>query len=450
MILPRTQLAAKPQLLIDSEVPKLRVRVHTREKVFTEFGKEWSALAEKSAQTLCMSPEWAICWWRHFGQNKHRSLYVVTIHDGAKLVAIFPFYKGVTIFTGKIIDQRLQLIGSGGSKNEAIGFLDDYGISDFMDLLVDPDYHEAVVKVFFSLIQHPNFSDCVIKFHEVREDSFVKRFLYPRLLTLNWPVKIEPSSVCPIINVSESNSIDTFIKQSKSNARRRFRQTLRAIGTSNGYKIEEATTLEEVFEMVDNLSRLHQERWNRLGFPGTFHDPRFVRFFNDIVRISYPKNQLWIKQAVDSSGVCAVRMLLKYNGAYYDYMSGFNENSPSSKYRPGIGLLLNLIEDCFSQSIEHIELLRGEESYKYDFTEGKLQNWKISIPAQTYRHGFGKLSVKALYLVASFYKHIKKEFLLLNVQFQKAGFFVPLANYLEFRSTTIKAKIGKWIPKRWS
>jgi CelD/BcsL family acetyltransferase involved in cellulose biosynthesis len=165
---------------------------------------------------------------------------------------------------------------------------------------------------------------------------------------------------------------------------------LRARGIGNEYIIEEPAGEGDVEMMIDKLIQLHQERWNEKGYPGTFQDERFREFFKEISFAAFRDNRLWLKQAVDESGVCAVRMLLMYNGRYYDYMSGYDENSPSAKYRPGIGLLLDLVENSFKLPIERIELLRGDEGYKHDFTHLSLNNWKITIPAIRHRRtGWG-------------------------------------------------------------
>src|SRR5690625_6740537 len=73
-------------------------------------------------------------------------------------------------------------------------------------------------------------------------------------------------------------------------------------------------------------------------------------------------------------------MIIFYNGRYYDYISGFDANRPSAKYRPEIGLLLNLVEEALESGDDRIELLRGEEGHKHDFTASNLRNWKVSRP----------------------------------------------------------------------
>ena len=419
----------------------LTLKIHTDESAFLKLDKEWAKLAQLSNQMICMSPEWSTSWWKHFGRHKDRSLFIVTVYNKHKLVAIFPLFKGITKVGGITIQRRIQLIGSGGSPNEQLGFTDDYGISDFLDFIVDPEYSAPVSNLFFRLLSSPEFAEHQITFHQVRDDSFIMKFIYPLLKNSERKIRAECTDTCYYVELDRQGDFQDFIKKSKSNARRRFRQTLRARGTGNDFIIEEPASIADVEPMIHKLIRMHQDKWNYLGYPGAFQDERFREFFKEISFAAFHQNRLWLKQAVDEKGVCAVRMLLRYNGRYYDYMSGYDEESPSSKYRPGIGLLLDLIESSFEIPIERVELLRGDENYKHDFTHLTLNNWKIIIPEiRNRRTGWG-LSAAITQLSSIFYKHVNREKMLLKIQYEKEGFARMFSGYLKFRMETVRKKI---------
>lgn len=422
---------------------ELTVCIYTDENAFSTLDSEWAELARLSNQMICMSSEWAASWWKHFGQHKNRSLFIVVIYDNQKLVAIFPFYKGITKVGGIPIQHRLQLIGSGGSQNEQFGFSDDYGISDFLDVIVDPEYQANVADLFVKLLHSPEFSDHQITFHQVKDDSFIMQTIYPLLKKSKRRVRAKCTDTCSYIELDQEENLKDFIKKCKSNARRRFRQTLRARGDENDFVIEEPDGLADVERMLEKLIQLHQDRWHKIGYPGAFQDERFEEFFKEISFAAYLDNRLWLKQAVDEGGVCAVRMLLMYNGRYYDYMSGYDDDSPSAKRRPGIGLLLDLVEDSLKQPIERIELLRGDEGYKHDFTNLALNNWKITIPEIRYwKTGWG-LPAAIAQLCSVIFKYVSREKMLLTVQYKKVGFLYMFPEYFKFRKDTVLHKINE-------
>lgn len=422
---------------------ELNFQIHTDENIFSTLETEWKKLACLSNQMICMSSGWASSWWKHFGCHKNRSLFIVTVYDNQKLVAIFPFYKGITTVGGITIHQRLQLIGSGGSPNEQLGFLDDYGISDFLDIIVDPEYKASIADLFVRFLLSPELSDHEITFQQARDDSYIMQTIYPLLKKSKRKVQAEKTDVCYYVKVDQGGGLKEFIKKSKSNARRRFRQTLRAQGSENEYTIEEAATMADFEQMINKLIQLHQDRWNKIGFPGAFHDVRFIAFFKEISLAAFRDNSLWLKQAIDEGGVCSVRMLLMYNGRYYDYMSGYDDDSPSSRHRPGIGLLLDLVENSLKQPVDRIELLRGDEGYKNDFTNLFHENWKVTIPKiSDWKTGWG-LPATLVQLCAILYKHLNRERILLQVQYRKAGVLYMLSGYLKFRKDTVLSKINQ-------
>lgn len=409
----------------------------TREELFS-LRNVWSDLAEKSGQSIYMSPDWIITWWDHFGVNKDRQLHIITISDQDRIIGILPFYKGVSKFGRTVVEQRLQLIGSGGNSNERFGFLDDYGISDFLDFIIDPDFNEPVAKMIASLLQTPEFASFRIILHQLREDSFIIRQLLPKLKLAERSIEFTKTDTCPYIDLTDTSSLDSYIKEQKSNARRRLRQA--RSGSETHYRIEEAGSTEELEIMLEDLIRLHQERWNQIGYPGVFHNHRFKTFFTDIMHLLHSKQMVWFRQALDPYGVNASRMAILYNNRYFDYMSGFDSNSPTVKSRPGIGLLLNLVEHSLTHSVERIELLRGEETYKYDFTQKSLENWKISIPPDPSCSRTLRVLVPVLYVIATIYAYSQREFTLLNIQYRKSGFTGMLRDHFKFRLQTVRNK----------
>lgn len=418
----------------------LSVEIFEGEEAFDNLASEWIDLAGRTEAMVCMSYEWASTWWKHFGDHPHRSPYIVTVWNGSKLVALAPFFKGVTKLKGKVVETRLQLIGSGGSPNEQVGFLDDYGISDFLDILVDEKYRFHIARIFCKAFGVNYFNVDKITFHQARDDSFIMKYFLPRLKKTNLEFNLEKTDTCPFIDLRPHKSMKGYIKTLKSNARRRMRKTRREMAPEGVFSIKKCESWKDVEKAGDILIKLHQERWNKLGFPGVFHDERFTRFFKDTLQYAYENDWLWFCNAEDEEGVCASRMLLLYNNRYFDYLSGFDDESPSSKYRPGIALLVRVVEEAIENDVSHVELLRGEEGYKYDFTKENLSNWKLTFTYDEEVSRIKKLTRSALTAVALFYKRASAEGKLLQVQKEKDGIFHMIPQYLLFRWNSYKIK----------
>lgn len=399
----------------------------------------WETLAKASEQTLFMSPEWACRWWKHFGRHSQRSLYILYVQCEGKPAAIFPFYRGTTRVQHVILEQRLQLIGSGGNRNEGLGYMDDYGISDFLDFLVHPEYHSQIAGLYADLLRNTALGEHRIILQPVRSDSYIFTSISPLLTRQNCGQHQIQTDQCPYIALSDVNGFEDYLSQCKSNARRRFRQTLRA----ESYTIKAITTKLQLRAALRNLEKLHQTRWNEAGYPGLFADKRFKAFITDFTTHAFRTNQLWCKQVHDHEGVSAIRILFLYNNRLYDYLSGFKTDSPSASDRPGIALMLDALRECVHHKVHGIELLRGRETYKFDFTNREITNWKIDIPVQKGRSRYETMRSMSLQHCANLFKHTQRELRLLQVQYLQKGGLRMIPGYVQFRFPMLAKRLQK-------
>ncbi len=425
-------------------INNLTVKVFRDKSSFLSLQKDWETLASESNQTVFMSYSWICSWWDIFGDNPNRKLFIHCVYENNEMVAIFPFFTGKSSLLGKETQKRIQLLGSGGNRNESLGFSDSYGYNDFLDILVKPGFEEKVADFFFQLLDEDTFADYKLYLVNVSGESFIYNHLFPRFNSLNRSVNVEKSDTCPYIVLEGESDLASFIKNKDSGSvRRRLRQCLKAQKpeTENGYQITEVTSRDGVEKAINHIIELHQSRWNMLGYTGVFFDKRFVAFFSKIVFDAFDNKSLWLKHAVDDNGVCASRMLIKYNNRYYDYISGFSDSSPSSKYRPGIALLLDLIEDAIKQGVSRVELLRGAESYKFDFTDKAFSNYSVLI-SENYKVKKKLEPLKSATRMLSFlYKHTNKEFQLMQVQYINHGLLKMPVSYAKFRAQRLKEKV---------
>ncbi len=61
----------------------------------------------------------------------------------------------------------------------------------------------------------------------------------------------------------------------------------------------------------------------------------------------------------------AIAMGFQYEGKYMQYLTGFD--TESSKFSPGTILLSMIIERCYDKGLKEVDMLRGQEGYKYHF-----------------------------------------------------------------------------------
>ncbi len=436
-------------------------RIVSDEHSFFELAREWDALADEAEVPVHCRFDWLYCWWEHFGRHPKRSLCIVAISRQGSLVGIAPFYLGRSKLGRVELETRLNLMGCGTDRNELLGFLNDYGYSDFLDIIAHPDHQEYVAGEIADLLQRNVFDADYVILQHVHEDSFVVRHLLPAVEKRNLSYHQKEIDECPYISLP--GTMSEYIEQTgPSSRRRRLKKNLEAAGKK--YTVRKIPsevelpvsgpadtpprngtdhgTEEELMNGLNQVIRMHQGRWNSIGYPGAFYDCRHIHFVEDVSRRLYDKGWLRIGLAEDQQGCSAVRMAIHDGKSTYDWLSGFDDAYPSARHRPGLGLLARMIEDAIQQNSSTVELMRGAERYKFDFASESRKNRRITIPLGPRPGLLQKASFRFLHLFAKLYYRIVREGKLLDVQFKERGVVKMWYSYGKFRLGAITNRNG--------
>jgi len=425
----------------DVLIRSLTVEVVSTIEAFAKMHNEWNAIIKSSAASIFQTYEWQYLWWKHFGRRHHRFLHLLVIRNAGTIVGIGPFFGTEKYFLGKRIYRKLQLLGCGVAQNTSEELISAYGPSDYLDVIALPQCEAEVSLSIVNYLQtHTTLYD-EIDFSNVPEDSIVMRRIVPELRRLNLPIEVAQTDICPRLKIPAS--VASFLQEIKPAVRRRFSQAQKAVGEL--FIIETVQSAEELQRALNELMLLHQRRWNQLGFPGLFADKRFRSFQVEIAKAFFTNGWLWLKTARNNGTCTAVRLGFVFNNRLYDYLSGFDEHSPASKRRPGIALLLDMMEDAIQLKLHTLDFLRGDESYKFEFTSEASHNWEIHFLNKNTQNSFHARFYRVIKFVQFIIALISKEWILLCVQYREHGLFSGLPNYVKFRTQRFTRKI--WMEK---
>lgn len=418
---------------------QIRTECINSEESLLKLRDQWSELSIKADTPVYMTFEWLTGWWKHFGRHPKRKLFVIVIYSGSELIGLAPLFLGISSVGPMVFQRRLHLMGSGVDDNELLGFADDYGYSDLLDFIAHPDYREIVAEYISELLFVNSMNVDVVCLQHVSDDSFVMTHIFPRLENRINELRLEKTDECPYLILPDSMDEYKDKQLGSSSRRRRFRKNLKPVNKK--YAVEKITAWEKVKERLEILIELHQERWNNRGYPGAFFDERHRAFMMGMSKLACKKGWLWFAEARDDNKFGAVRMVLKYNETYYDWLSGFDDSSSISKYRPGLGLLSLLIKEGIESGARKVEFLRGSERYKFDFTPRARYNWRMTIPFYARKSLFRSLLNRTLNNLAEGYSRVYREWILFKVHYQEKGFFKMFYSYGAFRVNTISEKL---------
>lgn len=415
------------------------LEVVTTESGFDAMREAWNELSDHANVPVYMRYLWISLWWKYFGRHPKRSLCIVTVFFYDQLVGIAPFYLGKSSLGDFTLERRLKMMGTGTTGNEFLGFVNDYGYSDFLDIIAHENHREQVAVQLTSWFIKNEMGVDGVSLNHIPDSSFILNEWLPLLQKSGLIIESDVSDYCPYLQVPDS--LSSYLAGLRSSVRRRFQQASRALSDKGPLVVRDASDPADIDKAMDQLIKLHQFRWNRLGYPGLFFDKRFRAFLRDYVIQALQENGIWL-QLVEQDGRCyAARLALKDKHSYYDYISGFNDDSLSSRQRPGLGLMLKLLEDASRQSISTIEFLRGDEEYKFEFTSDIRKNRHIRIhwaaPTSLVMRSFRKL----LQWAGKGHLILETELKLIRFHIVKSGFVKMPRSYFSFRWNTVKIKI---------
>ena len=409
----------------------------TDEIAFFELRGAWNALVEKSGQTPYQTHEWASCWWRIFGKKPNQQLCCLVMNAGDRIIGIAPFYRQEISLAGIHGQTRMGFIGEGRAYHTSFGMFFDDGPSDYLDILVDPEFEQPVCDQIAEYLSARIEGGIAIHLVSVPEQSVVRRILVRKLQDRGVIVRADQADVCPFLSLPVS--LNGYISSLNASVRRRMTQALRA-GTDEGmFALSESTTPTEFHHALDSIIDLHQRRWNKMGFPGLFADDRFTAFQHAIVDSFSANGWLWCRSASTESGTIASRLAFRFGDTLYDYLSGFDDAAPAAKRRPGLALLLAMISAGIDGKFRRVDFLRGDESYKFELTSSSRYNWNYTFERDR-RNRLPTPQAGILWLgFAKFL--VDREARLIGVQYRQNGLLGCIPGYIRFRTPRFRRKL---------
>ena len=397
---------------------------------FLAIADEWNALVRNSSTSAFQTFEWVMLWWKYFGQHPDRDLHVLAFRSGYKLVGIAPFFVQFVFLADYPLLSQLKLLGCGAPTNKsAFELFGNYSPSDFLDVIVRKGFEEEVGRhLAVYLLSLSPATEIIL--NNVPEEGIIYTWVLPHLRRSTCHLELKRSDVCPRLHIT--GSMDDYLGTLKSSTRRRFQQARAALRSDSAWHIETIDSAELVNEAFGHLMKLHQRRWNSLGYPGLFSDERFSHFQRDVAEHFAQRGWLWFKTAWHKNTPVASRLGFRFNNRLFDYLSGFDHTLPETNRRPGLALLLSMIEDSVASNCRHIEFLRGLESYKFDFTSEVTYVWDIVARRSASQQDVQVRLCSILQIWRSMIRVVKREIFLLRIHYTEHGSVRFALRYVSF------------------
>lgn len=322
---------------------RLSCRVLDRYQALSELRPGWEALCDRCPGcTPFQRPAWLLSWVRHFGPAEP---WIVTVHAvddaGERLVGLVPLFR-YERERGGTWERVLALLGA--------------GLSDHLDLLIEPGWEAAVLDaVLHELAGRSGEWDAC----ELDEQPLASPLLGDALPP-GWSAESVHQSACPALTLpARVEDLDQRVPEGHV---RRFEQYRRRAQREGALRLQRADARSKD-ALLDGLFRLHAQRWQAVGEHGVLAQPGMREFHDDVT------TELAARGALGLYGLWLEDRLIACLYGFFEartlcfYLSGFD---PDAAYlSPGTLIVGMVIEDAIARGMTRFDFLRGSEPYKY-------------------------------------------------------------------------------------
>lgn len=311
----------------------LRAEVLTEAPALAGLAAAWRDLFERCpAATPFRSPAWLLPWWHVFGPGPLRA---VAVWRGTRLVALAPLYLEVE-------SRRLLPLG--------------IGLSDDLAPLVAPDAGADVGPVVLDALS--GFDDWDrLSLEELPDGSPALTWPAPP----GWDDALAEQSRCPTLAwPDDAPGLGAVVPPGKL---RKLRMARHRAGRRGG--TVETATPDTASKHLDALFHLHAARWQSRGEVGVLADPAVQAFHRAATPRLAAAGLLQATLLRIEGRVAGAFHGLRRGRSLYAYLGGLD---PAFAFEsPGTVLMGDALETMMAGGAGSLNLLRGQEAYKYEW-----------------------------------------------------------------------------------
>lgn len=322
----------------------MQITIYTEATAFDTLVDEWDDLCARSVNApFFMRHSYQRLWWQCLGNE---ALVLMAFRNEAgQLVGLAPLYAS-THETGQ---QELSFVGC-------------VDISDYLDLLVDRDYVEAVHQAFLDCLSSSN-GPAWDKLYlcSLPHNSITHTQLAEAARARGWAVRVSQQDVCPVITLP--GSWEDYLAGLDKKQRHEIRRKIRKIEREAETRWYAITSEENLATAMDEFIDLHQKSTrDKEGF----WSDELVLFFKAMA-IELARANWFRLYFIELNGVKAAAMLcFDYNNEFLLYNSGYDPEQ-FANLSPGNVLTSFVIQDAIRLGRKRFDFLRGDEEYKFRF-----------------------------------------------------------------------------------
>ncbi|MCI0776876.1 MAG: GNAT family N-acetyltransferase [Chloroflexi bacterium] len=308
---------------------------------------EWVQLLERQSEPVPFQhPSWQRVWLEEFQDG--RDLLLLAVRDGEELVGVAPLLRD----------------------GEALTLVGHYSICDYMDFVVAEDRCREVFEAILAGLQDEAWSR--LELRGLREGSTTLTALPQAAESRGMTVQQEEEAVAPRIELP--GDWEEYVSSLKKKHRHELRRKLRNLQGAGDLELRTYTSPKDVELHLPVLLRFMVESREDKA---RFLSEQMGLFFHKATQALAEEGLIRLYELeLDGKPVASV-LCFDQGGQLYMYNSGYDpEYAPMSV---GIVSKALCLQAAIADGKHRIDLLRGDEEYKYRLGAQNQQIYRLSI-----------------------------------------------------------------------
>lgn len=336
----------------------------------SEIEREWNDLLEGSAQgDIFLLPQWFSSWWEIYGKGKN--LYTIALWKDRVLCGLLLLYK--------IKKGPFRLITFAGYPRG----------SDQMDFILMNGMEDECLAVFIKWLYERSDWD-MVAFRDFGPFSGNPEILSNIVIRQGERCHVSKELPSYYLSLNDFKDFDSYLNKTMSKKKRsKMRLKRNSLSRLKDVKWELLDGIDE--KTVDEMKELDTVKSSR-GLKGisAFSNPEKGPFLKRLSKEKINSENIILFCLRIKGKLAAYQLNFKYRSRLLDYQKSFDREY----YRLSLGvqIMYRLIEYAFKEGYNELDFLKGDESYKKDYSEAFRENRRVHF----YRRGF-KASILYIY-----------------------------------------------------
>jgi len=360
----------------------VEIQVVRTKQGLEEYRDRWDQLLKaSSSNSLFLSWNWVYNWVDNYLNSDE--LFCLIVHKDGKLAAIAPFWIARVRVFGIFRARILRFVGT----TEIC--------PDHLDIIVRRKNSRVLIEaVWDSLFGAHGKEWDIFEYYAVPGESLIFNHFYrlsdedDRCLDF----QIEGINICPYVRLPKD--WEDYLASLTSRNRWNVRRSLQVLSESGTLKYERCEAPDQFDLMMESMMELHGMSWDRESGPTGFRRDRFRRFHTETAKHLLDKGQLSLVNLRLDDELIGAMYGFEYAKVAYGYVLAVDREKVQSA---GVGRVMfaHYIEDLIGRGFEEFDMLRGDEEYKYYWTDTDRKDYRVNIYSRKF---VSFLRIKTLFL----------------------------------------------------